>query len=110
MKKGFSLVIYSSLDLARGQPWVLELSSSAESASTGVPPAAFAECNSTENLQSHWASVPGLLLCNFSLQPGVGPALSSASLTQTNRERQTCTRETGISERVISCMEYRIDH
>lgn len=111
VKKGFSLVIYSSLDLARGQPWVTlhELSSSAESARTGVASVAFAGCNSTENLQSHWASVPGLLLCNVSLQPGVNPILSSTSLTQTNRERQTCTRETGISEKAISCIEYRID-
>lgn len=78
--------------------------------SPGALPAAFIGCDLTEDLQSHQASVPGLHLSNVSLQPGVGPASCLASLTQTDTEKGTCTSQTSTSERMIPCIEYRIDH
>lgn len=88
VKKGFLLTFILPWTWRGASPGSPCMSCPAlQSAGTGEPPAAFAGCNSTENLQSHWASVPGLLLCNVSLQPGVGPALFSTGLTQTERDR-----------------------
>lgn len=101
-EKGLSLVVYPSLDLARARPGSPCMSCPAMQSQQALATYLLHSLDVIHRkLAVSLGFSPGLLLYNGSLQPGVGPALSLASLTQTERDKHVQERQVSQGRRFL---------